>query len=72
MLNNIMPMLQQFSQAQNPMGMMMQMFGGTPQFQQIMHIVQGKSPQELEEYVRNICKSQNIDVDNLIKMVKPF
>lgn len=72
MLNNIMPMLQQLSRVQNPMGMMMQMFGGTPQFQQIMQIVQGKSPQELEQYVRNICKSQNIDVDNLIKMVKPF
>lgn len=72
MLNNIMPMLQQLSQSQNPMGMMMQMYGGTPQFQQVMQIVQSKSPQELEQYTRNICKSQNIDIDNLIKRFKPL
>lgn len=72
MLNNLIPLMQQFSKAQNPMGMMMQMFGANPQFQQVMQIVQSKSPQELEQYTRNLCKSQNIDVDNLIKMVKPF
>lgn len=72
MQNSIIPFLQQLSQAQNPMGMITQMFGGSPQFQQVMQIVQGKSPQELEKYVRNICKSQNIDVDTLIRTVKPF
>lgn len=72
MLNNIMSMLQQLSQSQNPMGMMMQMYGGNPQFQQVMQIVQSKSPQELEQYTRNICKSQNIDIDNLIKRFKPL
>ena len=63
-----MPMLQQLSQAQNPMTMFMQMYGGSPQYQKVMQIVQDKTPAQLEQYVRNLCKSQNIDIDNLIKM----
>lgn len=68
MLNNIMQILPQLSKCQNPMSMMMQMFGNNPQFQQALQVAQNKTPQQLEEYVRNICKTQNIDIDNLIKM----
>lgn len=67
MQNSILPMLQQFAGVQNPMAMMMQMYGANPQFQQVMQIVQNKSPQELEQYVRNVCKTQNIDIDNIIR-----
>lgn len=62
-------MLQQFSRAQNPMAMMMQMYGPNPQFQRVMQIVQNKSPQELEQYVRNVCRTQNIDIDNIIRQI---
>ena len=72
MQNNIIQMLQRFSQMQNPINMMMQMYGSTPQFQQIMQIIQNKTPQEIEQYVRNVCKTQNIDIDNLISMAKQF
>lgn len=67
MLNNIVSMLQQFSQMTNPMVTMMQMYGNNLQFNQVMQIIQNKSPQEIEQYVRNACKAQNIDIDNILK-----
>ena len=65
MLNNPMQILSMLQNAQNPMGLMQQMFGNNPQFNQIMQIAQGKSPQELEQYVRNLAQSQNIDLNQL-------
>ena len=64
MMNNpMMKMFQTIQQAQNPMGMMQNMLGKNPQFQKVMKIVEGKSPQEIEQFVRNAAKTQNFDLD---------
>jgi hypothetical protein len=47
------------------MGMIQQMFGNNPQYQQIMSMVQGKSPQEIEKYVRNLYQSQGQDINQI-------
>ena len=65
MLNNPLQLMGMLQNSQNPVGMMQQLLGSHPQFKQVMQIAQGKSPQELEQYVRNICKSQNIDLAQL-------
>ena len=65
MLNNPMQIMGMLKNSQNPMALMQQMFGNNPQFNQIMQIAQGKSPQELEQYVRNLAQSQNIDINQL-------
>lgn len=49
--------------AQNPMALMQQILGTNPQFKQVMQIAQGKSPQELEQYVRNLYQSQGKDIN---------
>ena len=49
--------------AQNPMALMQQVLGTNPQFKQVMQIAQGKSPQELEQYVRNLYQSQGKDIN---------
>ena len=67
MMNNPMQLLQMLRGAQNPMQMMMSMFGSNPQFNQIMQLVQGKSPQELEQYVRNAYKSNGQDINAVLK-----
>lgn len=67
MMNNPMQLFQMLRGAQNPMQMMMSMFGGNPQFNQIMQIVQGKSPQELEQYVRNAYQSNGQDINQVLK-----
>ena len=66
-MNNPMQLLQMLRGAQNPMQMMMSMFGSNPQFNQIMQLVQGKSPQELEQYVRNAYKSNGQDINAVLK-----
>lgn len=58
-------MMSMLQNSQNPMGLIQQLFGSNPQFKQVMDIARGKSPQELEQYVRNLCKNQNIDINQL-------
>lgn len=65
MLNNPLQMMSMLQNSQNPMGLIQQLFGSNPQFKQVMDIARGKSPQELEQYVRNLCKNQNIDIKQL-------
>lgn len=50
---------------QNPMGMIKQMFGNNPQYRQVMQVIQGKTPQQLEQYARNLAKNQGIDINQL-------
>lgn len=66
-MNNPMQLFQMLRGAQNPMQMMMSMFGSNPQFNQVMQIVQGKSPQELEQYVRNAYQSNGQDINQVLK-----
>ena len=69
MMNNPMQLFQMLRGAQNPMQMMMSMFGSNPQFNQIMQIVQGKSPQELEQYVRNAYQSNGQDINQVLRQL---
>lgn len=72
MQNNPMQLLQMLSNVNNPMAIIQQMFGNNPQFQKVMQVAQGKTPQELEQYARNLCKSQGIDINNILKMFSNY
>ena len=67
MLNNPMQLIALISNSQNPMAIVQQLFGNQPQFKQVMDIAKDKSPEELKQYVRNICNSQGINLDSLAK-----
>lgn len=69
--NNQMQLLQMISNANNPMEFMQKMLGNDPQFQKVMQIANGKTPQQLEQYTRNVCKSQGVDIDNILRMFNP-
>lgn len=64
---NFLQIISQLQNAQNPMGMIQQIFGKNPQFQLVMNAMQGKTPQEFEQYVRNTAKTQGVDVNQLAK-----
>lgn len=64
---NILQVISQVQNAQNPMGMIQQIFGNNPYFQLVMNARQGKTPQEFEEHVRNTAKTQGVDVNELAK-----
>lgn len=65
MLNNPMQLIGMLQNSQNPMAMMQQMFGMNPQFKQVMQLIQGKNPQQLEQYARNLAKNQGVDLNQL-------
>ena len=60
-----MQLMMMIRNSNNPMGMIQLMFGNNPQYQQIMSMVQGKSPQEIEKYVRNLYQSQGRDINQI-------
>lgn len=65
-LLQLMPMLQN---SNNPMAMLSQLMGNNPQFNQVMNILQNKSPQEMEQYVRNMYQSQGIDINQVASQI---
>lgn len=65
MMNNPMQLVGMLQNANNPMALMQQVLGNNPQFQQVMKIAQGKSPQQLEQYVRNLAQGQNVNINQL-------
>lgn len=62
MLNNPLQILGMLRNSNNPMAMIQQMFGSDPKFQQVMQLVKGKNSQQIEQFVRNMAKGQNIDL----------
>ena len=65
MQNNMLQMISMLTQSPNPMMLLQQIMGSNPQFKQIMQIANGKSPQELEQYVRNLYQSQGQDINQI-------
>lgn len=64
--------LKMLSNSNNPLAMMQQMYGNNPKFQQFMGMVNGKTPQEQVQFVKNMFNEQGINVDNLINMAHQF
>ena len=65
MMNNPLQLIGMLQNANNPMALMQQILGSNPQFQQVIQIVNGKTPAQLEQYVRNLAKGQNININQL-------
>ena len=63
MLNNPLQLIGMLQNSNNPMGIVKQMFRNNPRYAQIMQIIQGKNPQQLEQYVRNLYQSQGQDIN---------
>ena len=46
----------------NPIPMLQQLTGNNPQMAQVLNIVNGKSPKQLEQIARNLYKERGIDI----------
>lgn len=62
---NPLQMLGALQKAQNPMAFLSQLANQNPQLKRVMEVMNGKSPQELEQYVRNTAQTQGIDLKQL-------
>ena len=65
MINNPLQLMMMLKNSNNPMGMIQQLFGQHPQYSQIMSAIQGKTPQQMEQYVRNLYQSQGQDINKI-------
>lgn len=50
----------------NPMQLLQQMSGSSPQAAQAMKIIQGKSPDQLRQIALNMCKERGINPEAMI------
>ena len=62
MLNNPLQLIGLLQNSQNPMMVLQQLLGNNPQYKNVMQMIQGKSPQEIEQFVRNLYQSQGQDI----------
>lgn len=64
------PMAQLIRAAQgggNPMQIISQMAGANPQMRNGLEMVQGKSPQQLEQMARNMARERGADVNDILR-----
>ena len=50
--------------------MITNMIRQNPTAQQVMPFIQGKSPQQLEQTARNLCRERGVDVDQMYRQVQ--
>ena len=72
MNNNPMQLFFMLAQNPNPMGMMNQMMGGNPFFQQAVKMAEGKSPAEMKTIINNIASQKGITQEQLNGMLGMF
>ena len=63
---NPMQMLQMFRNSNNPMAVMQQIAGNNPQMQGLLQNLQGKNPQELEQFARNLAQSKGVNLSQFL------
>lgn len=51
----------------NPMQIISQMAGSNPQMQSGLQMIQGKSPQQLEQMARNMARERGADVTDILR-----
>lgn len=72
MNNNPMQLFSMLSQCNNPMGMMSQMMGNNPFFQQAMRMSNGKNPEEMKEIINNVAQQKGITQEQLKNFANMF
>lgn len=67
---NPLQLIQAVTQGGNPMQMLFSMFGGNAQFQRACQMVQGKTPQQMQETAKNLCKQRGIEFDKAVQQMQ--
>lgn len=62
---NAFQMINLLTKAKDPMNLLQQMSSNNPQLKRVIEVVNGKSPQELRQYVENTAKTQGVDLNQL-------
>ena len=60
----MMGMLMNGGRGLNPMSLMMSQLNANPMFRQAQQMAEGKSPEELKQTCKNLCKQRGINFDD--------
>ena len=66
---NPLSMLNMLQKAQNPKMILNQLSASNPQLKRVMEVLDGKSPQEVKQYVQNVAKTQGVDLPRLAQQM---
>ena len=53
----------------NPMPLLQQMAGDNPQLTQMINLISGKSPKQLERIARNLYKERGMDINQIAQQM---
>ena len=56
-----------FRRGGNPVQLMQQMAGSSPQIAQALQIISGKSPQQLQQIAANMARERGLDVSQIMQ-----
>lgn len=68
----IVQLLSQIKSSGNPTMAMQTMFGNNPAYSRAVEMSKGKSPQEIQQIVKNLAKERGIDEAQLQQMASMF
>lgn len=69
---NPLQLMQMLGSNPNPQALMQQMFGSNPVFNRAMEMTQGKSPEQIQQIVRNVAKARGMNETQLNQFLNNF
>ncbi len=66
---NPMQLISMMQQSGNPMGMLMQLSQQNPLMGQAMQALNGKTPGQMEQYVRQMAQQRGVDINQLARQI---
>ncbi len=66
-MNPLMMLLQMMRGGGNTMQILQQMFGNTPQVQQVMNIIGGKNPAQLRQTAENMYRERGLNISDVAR-----
>lgn len=69
---NPLQLIQQLQGNKDPMGALKQMFGNDPKFQRALEMAEGKTPEQLQQTVKNLFEQRGMNFDEQMKPLKQF
>lgn len=72
MFQNPMQLLNLLQNNENPMGLMNQMFGSNPIYQQVMQMTQGKNPNQIQQIIKNVAHERGMNDQQLNQFINQF
>ena len=69
MNNPVLVLVQAMQQGRNPMALMQSMAQQNPQVAQTLQMIQGKSPQQLQQMAQNMARERGVDLNQMLRQM---